>query len=42
MKLPDAIIAAISIKYNLPLVTSDKDFRKIPNLDLVLIDISSL
>ena len=40
MKLPDAIIAATAIKYNLPLVTSDKDFRKVPNLDLVLIDIS--
>jgi len=40
MKLPDAIIAATAIKHNLPLVTSDKDFRKVPNLDLVLIDIS--
>jgi len=38
MKLPDAIIAATAIKYNLPLVTSDSDFKKVSNLDLVLID----
>jgi len=39
MKLPDAIIAATAIKNNIPLVTADKDFKKISQLDLVLIDI---
>jgi len=40
MKLPDAIVAATAIKNNITLVTADKDFKKVPNLDLVLIDIS--
>ena len=40
MKLPDAIVAATAIKNNLSLVTADKDFRKVPNLDLVLIDMT--
>jgi predicted nucleic acid-binding protein len=38
MKLPDAIVAATAIKNNLSLVTADKDFKKVANLDLVLID----
>ena len=38
MKFPDAIVAATAIKNNLSLVTADKDFKKVPNLDLVLID----
>jgi len=40
MKLPDAIIAATAIKNNIALVTADKDFRKISELDLLLIDIT--
>jgi predicted nucleic acid-binding protein len=40
MKLPDAIVAATAIKNNLPLVTADKDFKKVANLDLVFLDIS--
>ena len=40
MKLPDAIIAATAIKNNIPLVTADKGFSQITDLDLVLIDIS--
>jgi len=39
MKLPDAIIAATAIKNNIPLVTADKDFKKVAELDLVLLDI---
>ena len=39
MKLPDAIIAATAIKYNVTLVSADKDFKKIPNLDLLILDI---
>ena len=40
MKLPDAIVAATAIKNNIPLVTADKDFRKVPGLDLALVDIT--
>ena len=39
MKLPDAIIAATAIKNKILLVTADKDFEKISDLDLLLIDI---
>lgn len=38
IKLPDAIIAATSIIYSLPLVTADKGFSKIEELDLILIE----
>ncbi|MBP6432248.1 MAG: type II toxin-antitoxin system VapC family toxin [Ferruginibacter sp.] len=37
LKIPDAIIAATSIYLNLPLLTADKDFKKIKELDLILI-----
>lgn len=37
IKIPDAIIAATSIYLNLPLLTADKDFKKIKELDLLLI-----
>ena len=40
MKLPDAIIAATAIKNNIPLVTADKDFKKISDLELLMMDIS--
>ena len=40
MKLPDAVIAATAIENDLLLVTADKDFKKVSNLDLLLIDIS--
>ena len=36
MPLPDAIIAATALENDIPLVTRNtKDFRKIPNLELV-------
>ena len=38
IKLPDAIIAATSLVYGIPLVTADKAFSKINELDLILID----
>ncbi|MBV7440917.1 PIN domain-containing protein [Weeksellaceae bacterium TAE3-ERU29] len=38
IKLPDAIIAATSITYGIPLVTADKGFSKIKELDLILIE----
>ncbi|MGC4129704.1 MAG: type II toxin-antitoxin system VapC family toxin [Bergeyella sp.] len=37
IKIPDAIIAASSITYNLPLITSDSDFQKIKELNLIFI-----
>jgi predicted nucleic acid-binding protein len=39
IKLPDAIIAATSLVYNVPLITFDKGFSKIRELDLIVIDI---
>ena len=39
IKLPDAIIAATSIVYGIPLVTADKGFLKIKELDLILIEV---
>jgi predicted nucleic acid-binding protein len=39
IKLPDAIIAATAIKKNLSLLTADKNFVKIDELELVLIEI---
>jgi len=39
IKLPDAIIAATAIKRNLTLLTADKDFTKIKELELVLIEL---
>ena len=36
-KLPDAVIAATAIKYDLPLFTMDKDFGKIMELNSVII-----
>lgn len=39
IKLPDAIIASTAIIYETPLVTADKGFSKITEIDLVLIEI---
>lgn len=35
MKLPDSIIAATAISLKLPLITSDKQFKSIADLNLV-------
>lgn len=37
LKIPDAIIAASAIVYNLPLITSDKEFEQVKELDLIFI-----
>lgn len=37
IKTPDAIIAATAKFLQIPLITSDKGFKSIPNLDLILI-----
>lgn len=39
LKLPDTIIASTSLVYGLPLVTADKGFSKVKELDLILIDV---
>jgi len=38
VKTPDAIIAATAKAFNLPLVTADKDFKKIKDIEVVLLD----
>jgi predicted nucleic acid-binding protein len=38
IKLPDAIIASTSIVYEIPLVTADKSYSKIKELDLILLE----
>lgn len=38
-KLPDAIIAATAIHYDMPLITSDKGFLKIQELDVYLFEL---
>ncbi len=37
IKIPDAIIAATAIEFNIPLLTSDQGFEKIKELDLIYI-----
>jgi predicted nucleic acid-binding protein len=39
VKLPDAIIAATSIYLDLPFLSADSGFKKIQELDFVLIEI---
>ncbi len=39
LRLPDAIIAATAAVYGVPLITADKAFSKIEELDLILIEI---
>jgi predicted nucleic acid-binding protein len=39
IKTPDAIIAATAKSLGLPLVTADKDFKKIEDVDIVLLDL---
>lgn len=39
IKISDAIIAATAIHLNLPLITADKDFKKIQELDIQLLEL---
>ncbi len=39
IKLPDAIVAATALFFKIPLITSDKKFEVITELDLVLVKI---
>lgn len=36
LKLPDAIIAASAYFYKLPLITADKDFQKLEEMNIIL------
>ena len=38
LKLPDSIVAATAIAYNIPLITADKHFKLISELQLLLYD----
>jgi predicted nucleic acid-binding protein len=38
MKIPDAIIASTAIVCKVPLITSDRDFEKIKEIDLIYIE----
>jgi predicted nucleic acid-binding protein len=38
LKLADAIIAATAINYNLTFITSDADFKKIIELELIFLE----
>ena len=38
IKLPDAIIAATAILYNIPFITADADFKVITELNLIFIE----
>jgi predicted nucleic acid-binding protein len=38
IKIPDAIIASTAIIYKIPLITSDRDFEKIKEIDLIFIE----
>ncbi|MDR2144984.1 MAG: type II toxin-antitoxin system VapC family toxin [Tannerella sp.] len=41
IKTPDAIIAATAKSLNLPLVTADTGFKKIEDVDIILIDLNN-
>ena len=39
LKIPDAIIATTAIKHKLPLLTGDKDFKKVTDLSLIIVEL---
>ena len=38
LKLPDAIIAATAIEYNVPFISADADFKNIKELNLIFLE----
>jgi len=38
IKIPDAIIAASALSLNLPLITADKGFARLSNIDCIILD----
>jgi predicted nucleic acid-binding protein len=41
LKIPDAIIAATALYFELPLITADTDFKSVKDIHLVLLDPSN-
>ena len=41
VKIPDAIIAATAKYFDLPLVTADMDFKKIKDVDIVILELNN-
>ena len=41
VKTPDAIIAATAKAFNLQLITADTDFRKIKDVDIVILELNN-
>jgi predicted nucleic acid-binding protein len=41
LKIPDAVIAATAKNFNLPLITTDKDFIKIKDISVVFLDLNN-
>ena len=39
IKLPDAVIAATAIRYDLPLFTMDQSFKRVTNLKSIIIEV---
>ena len=39
LKLPDAIIAATAYYLNLPLITADKQFKQVEELEIILYEV---
>ncbi|MEL6194700.1 MAG: PIN domain-containing protein, partial [Bacteroidota bacterium] len=42
LKLPDAITGSTAYSLNLPLISADKLFSRVPELDFILYDVTSL
>jgi len=40
IKIPDAIVAATAKNFDLSLITADKDFQKIKDIDIILLDLT--
>lgn len=38
LKTPDALIAATSLHYDIPFITADKEFKKIDELEVIILD----
>jgi hypothetical protein len=39
LRIPDALIAATAIHYDIPFLTADKDFKKIEELEVIIIEL---
>ncbi len=39
IRIPDALIAATAIHYDVPFLTADKDFKKIEELEVMIIEL---